>query len=114
MRDIAAELHTLERDLRQLGIRLFKSRADIRSDGGDGQYAATGSDELTVLERCAGVKDDNVVSLLSLRRKPSNQFAAGVFPRIAAARSNDADASSRTHPNGELVGRAVDRSIEEV
>lgn len=114
MADVATELHALKGDLRELGVGLVEGDLQIGRYRGDGEDAAAGSDELAVFDRGAGVEDDYVFARRVSRWEASDGFARGVFARVASAGRDDADAGTRAHPDGELVGGTVDGGVEEV
>ena len=55
--DVAAELHSFERDLSEFGIGLVEGGLKLRGKGGDSEDAASGGDDLSVFESSTGVKD---------------------------------------------------------
>ena len=95
-----------------LGVGLVEGGAEIGCDGGDGEDAAAGGDEVAVFDGGAGVEDDDIFGRAVVRGRDG--FAGGVFAGVAAAGGDDADAGSGAHLDGELVGGAVDGGVEEV
>jgi len=114
MADVAAELDAFEGYLRELGVGLVEGGLQVGGRGGDGKDATSGGDDLTISDGCAGVKDDYVVILAVRQWEAGDGLARDVFAGITAAGCNDADAGAGAHPDGELVGCAIDGGVEEV
>ena len=118
MADVAAELHAFEGDLREFGVGLVECGLQVGREGGDGEHAASGGDDLAVFECGAGVEDDYVFLRFLVCRlrcgKAGDGFAGGVLAGVAAAGCDDADAGSGAHCDGELIGGAVDGGVEEI
>jgi len=55
--DVAAELHSFERDLSEFRVGLVERGAEIGGEGGDSEDTASGGDDFSVLEGGAGVED---------------------------------------------------------
>jgi hypothetical protein len=112
---VSAELHAFEGDLCEFGVGLVEGGLEVRGGGGDSEDAASGGDDLSVFEGCAGVEDDHVVAgLIVLCGEAGDGFARGVFSGVAAAGCDDADAGAGAHVNGEFVRGAVDGGVEEI
>ena len=115
MTDVAAELHAFEGDLCEFGVGLVESASEIGRCGGDGEDAAASGDDLSVFKSGAGMEDDYIVGRLTASGwEPGDGFGRGVRARVAATRCDDADAGSGAHVDDELVGGAVDGSVEEI
>src|ERR1700682_5814579 len=112
MADIAAVLHALEGDLRDLGISLVQRSAQIGRDSRNGEYTPSRCDELAILDRRPGVEDDDV--LRRWLRDAVNRLARSVLAGVAAARRDDARARAGSHLHAEQVRIAIDRRVEEV